>query len=87
MLKVKIKFEEAEEEVGTMEAVDVEAGTLFMDADGDIHLRTMEGCIMFDTEELTLYSTVEMQDFVLYPWMEHVTEVEGSVKVKVKVKV
>ena len=87
MLKVKIKREEAEEEVGTMTAIDVEPGTLFMDADGDIHLRTMEGCIMFDTEELTLYSNDDMDDIVLYPWMANVTEVEGSVKVKVKVKV
>ena len=87
MLKVKIKREEAEEEVGTMVAIDVEAGSLFMDVDGDIHLRTMEGCIMFDTEELTLYSNDDMQDVDLYPWMANVTEVEGSVKVKVKVKV
>lgn len=85
MLKVEIKFKEAESTDDTCKAYDVLEGDMFVDCDGDVYLKTVDGCIMFENNCLTPYSNEEMQDLAMYPWMQSVGVIEGSIKVKVKV--
>ena len=83
MNDIRIKHKEGKT-IDKVAAWDVDTGEMFIDCDGDIYVRTMEGCIMFEEREMTPFSDRDMQNLPENPWFKKVRVIEGTVKVRVK---